>query len=310
MDSPMTEVVPLGARRSGARSLAAVPSRLAVVFNPTAGRRKAKRLAAALALLRGAGEAVDLERTAARGDAERLAYDAPREQTLIIAGGDGTANEAANGRLAAGGGRLALIPLGTANVLAAELGIETLEQAAQAAVTGRPLLCRLGLANGRAFVMMAGVGFDAHVVAGVSPRVKRLMGKGAYVLEMLRQLARFPFPVYRVTIDGAAHEAASVVVARGRYYGGRFVVAPKASLDRAELHVCLFRRGGIFRTLRYAVALGLGRLAELPDVEIVVGQRVVIDGPPGDPVQGDGDIIAHLPVTIELSPVSLELMRP
>jgi diacylglycerol kinase (ATP) len=310
MDSPMTEVVPLGARRSGARSLAAVPSRLAVVFNPTAGRRKAKRLAAALALLRGAGEGIDLERTGARGDAERLARNAPRGQTLIIAGGDGTANEAANGRLAAGGGRLALIPLGTANVLAAELGIETLEQAAQAAVRGRPLLYRPGLANGRAFVMMAGVGFDAHVVAGVSPRAKRLLGKGAYVLEMLRQLVQFPFPVYRVSIDGAAYEATSAVVARGRYYGGRFVVAPQARLDRAELHVCLFRRGGIFRTLRYAVALGLGRLAELPDVEIVVGQRVVIDGPPGDPVQGDGDIIARLPVTIELSSVSLELMRP
>jgi diacylglycerol kinase (ATP) len=310
MDSPMTEVVPLGARKSGARSLAAVPSRLAVVFNPTAGRRKTKRLAAALALLRRAGEAVDLERTAARGDAERLARDAPVGQTVIIAGGDGTANEAANGRLAAGGGRLALIPLGTANVLAAELGIETLEQATRAAVSGRPLLYRPGLANGRAFVMMAGVGFDAHVVAGVSPRAKRLMGKGAYVLEMLRQLARFPFPVYRVSIDGVAHEAASVVVARGRYYGGRFVVAPQARLDRAELHVCLFRRGGVFRTIRYAIALAMGKLASLSDVEIVVGQRVVIDGPPGDPVQGDGDIIARLPVTIELSPVSLELMRP
>ena len=54
----------------------------------------------------------------------------------------------------------------------------------------------------------------------------------------------------------------------------------------------------------------MGDLRSLPDVEIVVGQRVVIDGPPGDPVQGDGDIIARLPVTIELSPVSLELMRP
>ena len=306
----MTEVVPLGARRSGARSLAAVPNRLAVVFNPTAGRRKAKRLAAALALLRGAGETVDLERTTARGDAERLAYDAPREQTLIIAGGDGTANEAANGRLAAGGGRLALIPLGTANVLAAELGIETSGAGGPGGGErpAAPLPPRhrqwpgLRHDGGRRLRCPCG--------GGVSPRVKRLIGKGAYVLEMLRQLARFPFPVYRVTIDGAAHEAASVVVARGRYYGGRFVVAPDASLDRAELHVCLFRRGGIFRTLRYAIALGMGNLAKLPDIEIVVGQRVVIDGPPGDPVQGDGDIIARLPVTIELSPVSLELMRP
>jgi diacylglycerol kinase (ATP) len=158
--------------------------------------------------------------------------------------------------------------------------------------------------------MMAGVGFDAHVVAGVSPRLKRLLGKGAYVLEMLRQLFRFPFPRYKVSIDGAPHEAASVVVSRGRFYGGRFVVAPEARLDRAELHVCLFKRGGRWRTIRYALALASGRLPYLPDIEILVGRHVTIEGPAGDPVQGDGDIIARLPVTIALSPVTLELMRP
>ena len=314
MDGPMTELAPVAAVKRGAL-MPDVPTHslgrpLAVVFNPTAGRRKAKRLAAALELLRGEGAALDLERTAARGDAERLARGTPQSQTLIVAGGDGTVNEAANGRLAAGGGRLALIPLGTANVLAAELGIEDLRQAARAATKGRPLICRPGIANGRAFFLMAGVGFDAHVVAGVSPRLKRLLGRGAYVLEVLRQLVSFSFPTYRVSIDGMEHEAASVIVARGRYYGGRFVVAPEARLDRAELHVCMFRRGGVWRTIRYALALALGKLPELSDVEIVTGRRVVIDGPVGDPVQGDGDIIARLPVTIELSPVALELMRP
>src|SRR5262249_4555204 len=153
--------------------------------------------------------------------------------------------------------------LGTANVLAAELGIDTLAEAAEAATAGRPLLCRPGLANGRAFVMMAGVGFDAHVVAGVSAPLKRLLGKGAYVLEMLRQLRRFPFPCYRVEIDSAVHEATSAIIAHGRYYGGRFVVAPEARLDQPELHVCLFRRGGPWHTVRYALALALGRLPGL-----------------------------------------------
>lgn len=228
----------------------------------------------------------------------------------MVAGGDGTANEAANGRLAAGGGRLAIIPLGTANVLAAELGIGSLAEAAEAATAGRPLLCQPGLANGRAFVMMAGVGFDAHVVAGVSARLKRLLGKGAYLLEILRQLWRFRFPRYRVEIDGAVHEAASAIVAHGHCYGGRFIVAPEARLDLPELHVCLFRRGGPWRTVRYALALALGRLPGLADVNIVIGKRIRIEGPSGDPVQGDGDIIARLPVTIELSPVVLELMCP
>ena len=229
---------------------------------------------------------------------------------MVVAGGDGTANEAANGLLAAGGGRLALIPLGTANVLAAELGIDGLDGAAAAVAAGRALGYRPGLANGRGFLMMAGAGFDAHVVAGISPRMKRLLGKGAYVLEMLRQLWRFSFPSYRVTVDGAVHEAASVIVARGHFYAGRYVLAPDASLGRPAFHVCLFRRKGRLAVLRYALALGLGRISRSPGLEILVGREILIEGPPGDPVQGDGDIIARLPVRITLSPTAIDLLRP
>src|ERR1700758_2128593 len=84
-----------------------------VVFNPTAGRRKARRLAAALALLRARGLLPALATTAARGDAEALARRVSGSRTVIVAGGDGTINEAVNGLMAGRGGRLAVIPLGT-----------------------------------------------------------------------------------------------------------------------------------------------------------------------------------------------------
>ena len=283
--------------------------RLMVIFNPTAGRRRSKALAQAIGLLE---SQVDLthRRTGARGDAEAFARGMPQGSIALVAGGDGTANEAANGLLAAGGGEMAIIPLGTANVLAAELGILNIAGAAGAAATGSLLTYRPGLANGRAFLLMAGVGFDAHVVANVSPRLKRLLGKGAYVVETLHQLWHFSFPRYRATVDGVVHEAASVIVARGHFYGGRFVVAPEARLDRDELHVCLFHRGGRLQTILYALALASGRLHRSRHVEIIKAQRVTIEGPVGDPVQGDGDLIARLPVTIELSPTSIGLRRP
>jgi diacylglycerol kinase (ATP) len=280
-----------------------------VIFNPAAGRRRARRIAAALHGLRAAGIGFLLRRTEGRGDAEHLAREAGPEATVVVAGGDGTANEAANGLLAAGGGRLAVIPLGTANVLAAELGIEGAAGGIAALEAGRILGYQPGLANGRGFLMMAGVGFDAHVVAGTSPRTKRLLGKGAYVLEMLRQLRRFPFPSYRVTVDGVVRQAASVVVARGHFYAGRFVLAPEAQLDQASLHVCLFRRAGRIAVLRYAIALWLGRISRGPGLEILVGRQILIEGPVGDPVQGDGDIIAKLPVLITLSPTAIDLVR-
>ncbi len=288
---------------------AASPASVLVIFNPTAGRRRARRIAAALRGMRAAGIGFLLRRTEGRGDAEHLAREAGPGTTVVVAGGDGTANEAANGLLAAGGGRLALIPLGTANVLAAELGIEGASGGIGALKAGRELSYRPGLANGRGFLMMAGVGFDAHVVAGIAPRAKRLLGKAAYVLEMLHQLRRFPFPSYRVTVDGTIRQAASVVVARGHFYAGRFVLAPTARLDQATLHVCLFHDAGRLAVLRYAIALGLGRISRGRGLEILVGRQILIEGPVGDPVQGDGDIIARLPVLITLSPTAIDLVR-
>jgi diacylglycerol kinase (ATP) len=283
--------------------------RLMIIFNPTAGRRRGRAMARALRLLEGQVD-ITQRRTNARGDAEAFARETPLGMIVLVAGGDGTANEVANGLLAAGGGEMAILPLGTANVLAAELGILNLAGAADAAARGPLLTYRPGLANGRGFLLMAGAGFDAHVVANVSPRLKRLLGKGAYVIETLRQLFCFSFPRYQVNVDGSIHDVASVIVARGHFYGGRFIVAPEAKLESDELHVCLFRKGGRLQTIYYALALALGRLHRSSHVAIVRARRIVIEGPSGDPLQGDGDLIGRLPATIELSPTAIGLRQP
>jgi diacylglycerol kinase family enzyme len=155
---------------------------------------------------------------------------------------------------------------------------------------------------------MAGAGFDAHVVANVSARLKRRLGRLAYVWEALRQLFLFPYPAYRVTIDGEVFHVASVVIAKGRLYAGPYVAAPDARLDRPDFQVCLFQRGGRWNAIRYALALTLGVLPRLKGYRIVTGRHLRIDGPPGDPLQGDGDIIAHLPAEISIAPGALALM--
>jgi diacylglycerol kinase (ATP) len=292
--------------------------RMTVVFNPTAGGRRRARLDQTLKLLRDSGCEVAVRATAARGDAETIARafgGQPRAQDLlVIAGGDGTINEAVNGLLSGGGddaSPLALVPLGTANVLANEIGLAVAPATvARTIASGAAVRAYVGVANGRCFTAIAGAGFDAHVVANVSLRLKRLLGKGAYVLESLRQLWRFPFPRYRVTVDGQSYEAASVIVAKGHFYAGRYVCAPEARLDEPEFHVCLFERGGRWNAVRYALALALGRLPRLPDFRILRGRAVTIDGPAGDPLQGDGDIITRLPVRIEIAPQPLRLIVP
>jgi YegS/Rv2252/BmrU family lipid kinase len=249
-------------------------------------------------------------RTAARGDAERLAADAARGgfDVIVAAGGDGTVNEVVNG-LAGCDMPLAILPCGTANVLALETLMPVTSRTLAAMIVDGPV-CRLnlGLANGRRFVTMAGVGFDAHVVRGVDPAVKRVFGKGAYLLQFLYTLARFPRRRYRVKVDGIAYEAASVVIANGRYYGGRFSCARDACLTDACLDVCLFERSGPINVLRYAAALARGRLNTLPDFQVVRGLDVRIDGADGDPVQCDGDIAGALPLVARAEGLRLPLV--
>lgn len=284
-------------------------SRLLVVYNPIAGRRRRRFLSRVLEALERRGLSVRLEPTKKRGDAEDLARNADADR-IVVAGGDGTINEALNG-LREDGPPLAVIPLGTANVLAHELGVAAgADAVAQAVVEGVPRDVTLGLVNGRRFSMMAGVGFDAHVVRDVDTKLKRAIGKGAYVIETLRQLFKFRPRFYDVRIDGVAHRASSVILCNGHYYGGRFVAAPEAKLDAPEFQVVLFGTAGRIATIRYAVALALGRLPALADVTILPARVVEIDGAPDEPVQADGDILAHLPARFEAKARAARLVGP
>jgi diacylglycerol kinase (ATP) len=286
--------------------------RLLIIFNPAAGWRRRRRLAPVLALLREHGCPFVLRETEGPGDAERLAaeVDPGAFDLVVVAGGDGTVNEAING-LARSRLPLAVIPLGTANVLAAEIGLRTDPASiARCVALGQPRPIALGAANGRRFILMAGAGLDAHVVAGVSVPAKRWLGKGAYVLTALRQLLVFPFSPYEVQTDNTVWRAASVIVANARYYGGRFVCAPDASLASATLQVCLFERAGRLAAIGYAIALVTGRLPKLASYRIVEARRIEVRGTPGEPLQGDGDVIGRLNATIEVLPKALDLIYP
>ena len=293
------------------------PRRLVVIFNPTAGQRSRRRFEAVLARCRDFGCDVTLRETESAGHAESLARSAmPADGDLLVAaGGDGTINEAVNGLVGRGGPAgspaLGIIPLGTANVLAAEIGLDLEpDRIAQTLCRGTSRSVSVGQAGERVFTMMAGSGFDAHVVAEVDTALKRRIGKGAYLWESARQLWRFGFPDYRLTLDGVERQAASVIVAKGHYYGGRFVCAPEARLEDPGFQVCIFERRGAWNAVRYGLALGLGRLAALPDVQVVRAREVRIEGPEGDPVQGDGDIIGRLPIVIRVLPDALKLVMP
>lgn len=294
---------------------APVPRRILIIHNPTAGRPAARaRFRRVTAALAERGCLVTEWVTAARGDAERFAREVSRadHDVVAVAGGDGTLNEVVNG-LGPEAPPLAVIPLGTVNLFAREIGLARETDAiVETILNGTPCPIRLGAVNGRRFVMVAGVGFDAHVVRGVGPRIKRALGAAAYGLRFLFELFRFRYPRYAVEADGVRFSVASAVIAKGRYYAGPFVLAPDAGLAKPALDLCLFRAGGIAAALSYALALGLGWLARHPAVSLLDAMEVQIDGPAGEPIQLDGDAPPGLtlPARVTLAVQPLEVLMP
>lgn len=298
--------------RTETGSMPRIRRRVMIIFNPVAGRRRRGFLMRVLKALDKYDCEVDLRETNGHGEARVLAEEAVAEgwDVVAAAGGDGTVNEVANG-LYGSDLPLAVIPMGTANVLAAEIGLPwRAKEIAHLIAAGEARPVHVGVVNERLFVMMAGVGFDAKVVAAVSSRIKRLIGKAAFVLASVRGIFSFSSRTYRVTVDNRTFTAASAVVANGHYYGGKFTCAPLARLQDPLLYACLFLKPGPLRALRYCTWLVLGRLDRLPDVAILPAVRVTVDGVIGEPVQGDGEILAQSPMTAFLAGHTLRIVMP
>jgi diacylglycerol kinase (ATP) len=295
-----------------------LPRRILVIFNPTAGRgrSRAKRLSRVVAELERRGCTVTVLSTRAPGDAERLAREADLAFDLIVAaGGDGTVNEVANGIFAASR-PLAVLPLGTGNVLANEIGLpRDPRRLARVIADGTPKPIWPGRAGDRLFLAMTGVGFDAEVLSALDPWLKRRLGKLGYIWAILLSLCCYRRSEFVVGTEAGAYRAASTIVTKGRLYAGRFVIAPDARLDAPLLHIVLFRRAGRLAVLRYLGAMLLGRLHRLADVSILTARRASVAA--GDPaasgpsmVEIDGEIRGRLPMAIEIATSPLLLIQP
>jgi YegS/Rv2252/BmrU family lipid kinase len=289
-----------------------IRKRIAVIYNPAAGFRQRGRLRRFLRHLRGLGHDVLLRRTSGPGHATRLAaeLDPAQVDAAVAAGGDGTVNEVANGLI----GRpipLAIAPLGTANVMAFELGLGLgMKRAARVLSEGRIVEIHPALAGERGFLLMVSAGPDARVVASVSGRLKRIVGQGAYVIAALREIGSGRARRITVSVDGESYEAGLAVVTHASHYGGPFIIAPEARLGDDSVTVVLLpglRRRDL---LRYGLALLTNRIAKLPDARVLAARRVRIDGPEGEPVQSDGDLIGVAPLEITLGTRPLRLLVP
>lgn len=294
--------------------------RCCVIFNPAAKGDKARHF---LDRLKSARDGVEFVPTKGPGDATKLAAEmvARGHETIVAAGGDGTVNEVANGLLRAGNSRvrLGVLPLGTVNVFAKELGIPTSIDGAWT-VLERGRERRLdagwvehaveGVLQRRYFVQLAGAGLDARAVELVTWENKKRYGALAYVMAGWRALGE-ELAQIRVESDGQQVEGAELVlVGNGKFYGGRWRVFPDAAMDDGLLEVTVFRRLSRFWLPLYGLAALTGGWGIAPGVRRFRARELSLSNVGNAAFELEGDWAGTLPIRIGIEPKAIRVVAP
>jgi diacylglycerol kinase family enzyme len=236
---------------------------------------------------------------------------------VLAAGGDGTINEVAEGMVGSTT-PLAILPGGTANVLAMETKLGTsLERAAAGLDRCRPhrisvghLTCDEGSVS-RHFLLMAGIGLDAHIVYHVSGPLKARTGKFAYWVAAWSLLGR-RLPQIRVEVDGRKHECSFALLSRVRNYGGDFEIARNVSLFDDRFEMVLFEGRSSLPYVKYFIGMAANRLSGMSGVTVLEPTQVKLFCPEDRRVyvQIDGEYAGRLPAEIRIVPNALTLLLP
>lgn len=248
------------------------------------------------------------------GHAEELARGCleKRHELIIAAGGDGTINEVMNG-IVFSGTPLAILPMGTTNVLAKELGIpENITGALERAIKGVPRKISLGhIESGegrysRYFCLMAGIGFDGKAVHDVAEGLKKISGKAAYILSGIQSMLSYPPGEIVVRSDGREFICYSAIVGKSSKYGGNLRVTPDASLLDPFLYTCIFRGKNRRDIMRYFLGILRGTHVGYQDVEYMKCSSLEVTGKVH--IQIDGDYLGMTPARISAATDAMDLV--
>ncbi len=291
-----------------------------VIFNPCAGRARPAVLDRARKVLSENGIESELVLTDGPGAALDIARNAVRDrrQMVIVCGGDGTLNEAVNG-LAGSAVPLGLLPAGTANILAKELGVPwNVEKAARLLLRSHLRRIALGLITteqekkGRYFLSVGGAGPDGAIVNAVHRGLKAQTGTFAFWVEGMRQFVDYRFPRFRVTTPAGTVEGSFIVVGRTKNYGGPLKITTGADLFGNDFELMLCTTSSRWDYIAYLPMVWAGILREAKGAQFLRATSVRCEPVNGDAVwaQVDGEAAGQLPAEFRVVPDALTLAVP
>ncbi len=295
--------------------------RICVIFNPKARGEKAKQFRKHLDEI---GAECALKQTKAAGGARPLAAEAIREgfNTIVAAGGDGTLNEVLNGMGDVPDGferaRLGVLPLGTVNVFAKELGMPTrLEAGWKILRAGRELKIDLpavecavnGAKERRYFAQLAGSGLDARAIDLTNWELKKKVGPLAYIWAGVQALRGEPS---RITVSNGGESVTGelVLIGNGKFYGGKFRVHAQADLSDGLLDVCVFPKANWATLVRCAGMFAAGQDLPKGVAKCFRSERFTLTSVAPTPLEVDGENIGHLPGVFSVEKRRLRVVVP
>lgn len=304
--------------------------KIILIGNPIAGGGALKKINKAFSSLKDKGYEAQLMLTTKKGDAESFARQIRQQKRppgtdssllVIAAGGDGTYNEVANG-LINSDIPMAILPLGTTSVLAKEVNIpDNLEMALNIALNGKIQTIHLGKITfmkdkghtphpslvTRYFLLMAGIGFDADAVFNVDEGIKKVSGKGAYVLSGLKTLIRYNPKLFLIKYNSKETSGYNAIIGKASCYGGDFKITPDASLTDPYFYIFLMHKKSKIDLLKKALIIIQKKdNRNIKDTSYFKAKEIEVYG--DAPVQIDGDYIGRLPAKIEIVTNALKLI--
>ncbi|MAK13316.1 MAG: hypothetical protein CMN43_01770 [SAR116 cluster bacterium] len=283
-------------------------NKIAIIYNPNAGSAKIKKLLKIKERL-SLKSSVTIYDTQKPGDATSIAKRECKNFDIIVAaGGDGTINEVINGIDV--NTKLGIIPLGTANILAIEAGIKNdVKSICKLIEKGNTKKIYISNINDKKFFLMAGIGYDGDIVHKMKPSLKKIFGKAMF--GFLGLLEFFKLKKYNIKVETESETAFGnwVLVTNSKHYAGPYKITKSTSIFNDSIVCYVFNDLSRLGFLYYIfLIIFYGDLSRSKKVTKIISKNIKISSKEKINVQCDGEKYGNLPIEINFSSESVNLL--